>query len=213
MNHLPHNTPDPDADAEAQAIADLETLDRKLRGKKSQAKAMMEPRPKARPVAFIGIDPGATGCAALIHDGGHNLFDWPGDPALVVPRLADWLARFEVRLAALEKVGAMPGQGVVSMFSFGQNVGAWQGILAALGIPTSRPGPRNGSAGSWTRSQGRTRSRHRWRRHAGCSPKHRWSGRRTMGVLMRCCWRGGHVVRGSERGRPPRSTLHRREVG
>lgn len=103
--------------------------------------------PPALPVAFIGIDPGATGCAALVHDGGHDLFDWPGDPALVVPRLADWLARFDVRLAALEKVGAMPGQGVVSMFSFGQNVGVWHGILAALSIPYVCPRPQDWQRG------------------------------------------------------------------
>lgn len=113
----------------------------------AQAKPMVEPRPQARPIAFIGIDPGATGCAALIHGGGHDLFDWPGDAALVVPRLADWLARFQVRLAALEKVHAMPGQGVVSMFSFGQNVGVWQGILAALAVPYVTPRPQDWQKG------------------------------------------------------------------
>jgi len=102
---------------------------------------------KARPVAFLGIDPGATGCAALIYDAGYELMDWPGDPALVVSKLADWLARFEIKLAALEKVGAMPGQGVVSMFSFGQNVGTWHGILAALAIPYACPRPQDWQRG------------------------------------------------------------------
>lgn len=102
---------------------------------------------EARPIAFIGIDPGASGCAAIISDSGHDLFDWPGDPALVVPRLKDWLARFDVRLAALEKVGAMPGQGVVSMFSFGRNVGEWGGILVALGIPFTCPRPQEWQKG------------------------------------------------------------------
>lgn len=110
---------------------------------------------KARPVAFLGIDPGATGCAALIHAGGHDLFDWPGDAALVVPRLADWLAHFDVRLAALEKVGAMPGQGVVSMFTFGQNVGTWHGILAALGIPYVCPRPQDWQRGLVDRKAGK----------------------------------------------------------
>jgi crossover junction endodeoxyribonuclease RuvC len=32
----------------------------------------------------------------------------------------------------LEKVSAMPGQGVTGMFRFGQNLGQWQGILAGL---------------------------------------------------------------------------------
>ncbi len=150
MNRFPHTVADPDAAVEAQAIADLEALDRKLHANKSQKPGVVPDntgRKQARPVAFIGIDPGATGCAALIHDGGHDLFDWPGDPALVVPRLAEWLARFDVRLAALEKVGAMPGQGVVSMFTFGQNVGTWHGILAALGIPYVCPRPQDWQRG------------------------------------------------------------------
>jgi len=158
MNNLPHTAAEPDATVEARAVAYLESLDRKLQGKKSQ-KSVAVPdnagRKQARPVAFLGIDPGATGCAALIHDGGHDLFDWPGDPALVVPRLADWLARFEVRLAALEKVGAMPGQGVVSMFSFGQNVGTWQGILAAMAIPYVCPRPQEWQKGIVDRKAGK----------------------------------------------------------
>ena len=151
MNRLPLIPSDPEAAVEAQAIADLEALDRKLQRKKSQGRAAVPEKAgrkqTGRPVAFVGIDPGATGCAALVFDGGHDLFDWPGDPALVVPRLADWLARFDVRLAALEKVGAMPGQGVVSMFSFGQNVGAWHGILAALAIPYVSPRPQEWQRG------------------------------------------------------------------
>jgi len=34
----------------------------------------------------------------------------------------------------LEKVSAMPGQGVTGMFRFGQNLGQWQGILTGLGL-------------------------------------------------------------------------------
>ena len=158
MNNLLHATPDPDAAVEAQAVAYLESLDRKLHAKKSQNPGVVPDktaRKQARPVAYVGIDPGATGCAALIHDHGHDLFDWPGDPALVVPRLADWLARFDVRLAALEKVHAMPGQGVVSMFTFGQNVGTWHGILAALGIPYVCPRPQDWQRGLVDRKAGK----------------------------------------------------------
>ena len=35
----------------------------------------------------------------------------------------------------LEKVSAMPGQGVTGMFRFGQNLGQWQGLLAGLELP------------------------------------------------------------------------------
>ena len=37
--------------------------------------------------------------------------------------------------AIIEKVGAMPGQGVSSMFQFGRSVGMVEGVLAALQIP------------------------------------------------------------------------------
>ncbi len=157
--NLPHTSPDPEAAVEAQAVAYLESLDRRLHAKKSQKSAVVPDNAgqmqAGRPVAFLGIDPGATGCAALIHDGGHDLFDWPGDPALVVPRLADWLARFEIKLAALEKVHAMPGQGVVSMFTFGQNVGAWHGILAAMAIPFITPRPQEWQKGIVDRKAGK----------------------------------------------------------
>ena len=35
----------------------------------------------------------------------------------------------------VEKVNAMPGQGVTSMFNFGQSFGAIKGICAALELP------------------------------------------------------------------------------
>ena len=35
----------------------------------------------------------------------------------------------------IEQVSAMPGQGVTSMFNFGQSFGVIKGICAALGIP------------------------------------------------------------------------------
>ncbi|MEK6833405.1 MAG: hypothetical protein AABY32_05135, partial [Nanoarchaeota archaeon] len=44
-------------------------------------------------------------------------------------------------LAALEKVHAMPKQGVSSMFSFGFSTGQACGVLAALKIPIIRPTP------------------------------------------------------------------------
>ena len=38
-------------------------------------------------------------------------------------------------MAVLEHVGAMPGQGVTSMFSFGENFGYLKGLLEAFEIP------------------------------------------------------------------------------
>jgi crossover junction endodeoxyribonuclease RuvC len=100
-----------------------------------------------KPKAWLGIDPGKTGCAALIYDEGQELLDWPGSPALVVDKLTDWKFDYEVRLAALESVHAMPKQGVTSVFHFGENFGIWQGILAALGFPFLMPRPREWQKG------------------------------------------------------------------
>ncbi len=44
-------------------------------------------------------------------------------------------------LVVLESVHAMPKQGVSSSFSFGQGLGMWQGIIAALGLPLEMPSP------------------------------------------------------------------------
>ena len=38
-------------------------------------------------------------------------------------------------IVIVEQVNAMPGQGVTSMFNFGQTFGAIKGICAALGLP------------------------------------------------------------------------------
>ena len=42
---------------------------------------------------------------------------------------------FSKATVVVEKVNAMPGQGVTSMFNFGQTFGAIKGICAALGLP------------------------------------------------------------------------------
>ena len=98
--------------------------------------------------AFIGIDPGKTGAAALItEDGTHEILDYPGDPSLIVEKIREWIVNHEIIMAALEKVSARPGQGVVSMFTFGRNLGAWEGIISAFGIPFMMPAPRQWQTG------------------------------------------------------------------
>jgi len=97
--------------------------------------------------AYIGIDPGKGGALALITPDHYQVEDFPGDPAGVVDILRSWAVQHDIQLAALEKVGARPGQGVVSMFTFGQNLGAYQGILAALAIPFIMPTPQTWQKG------------------------------------------------------------------
>lgn len=92
-------------------------------------------------MSYIGIDPGQTGAVAVLHPDGYEVWDWPGDEVAAAERVRYIHNRYQVRLAAIEQVSAMPGQGVSSMFKFGANFGAWKGILAALAIPfrTVRP--------------------------------------------------------------------------
>ena len=88
---------------------------------------------------YIGIDPGKTGAVAILDDKGNyiNVLDFGQEE--LMSTLIDYAP--VVKFAYLEKVHSMPGQGVVSTFSFGENFGWWQGVLGSLGIPytTIRP--------------------------------------------------------------------------
>ena len=55
--------------------------------------------------------------------------------AQLVKLLKDNIYEKEEISVVVEQVNAMPGQGVTSMFNFGQTFGAIKGICAALGLP------------------------------------------------------------------------------
>lgn len=80
---------------------------------------------------YVGVDPGKKGGFALISDDGNAHVDaWDEERFIYcIKRVSDRRV-----VAAVEKVGAMPGQGVTSMFSFGQSYGFIMGVLRALGI-------------------------------------------------------------------------------
>jgi hypothetical protein len=96
--------------------------------------------------AFLGIDPGKTGAAAIIHAEGHDLTDWT-DVSTAAEKLTEWKFQYSIEAAALERVGAMPKQGVTSTFNFGVNFGSWQGLLSALGISYFMPRPQEWKKG------------------------------------------------------------------
>lgn len=80
---------------------------------------------------YIGIDPGKDGAlVALLPDGIRVV---PFDEVSYASTL-DELSGFDA-MCILEHVGAMPGQGSVSMFHFGENFGFVRGLLSAFGIP------------------------------------------------------------------------------
>ena len=96
---------------------------------------------------IIGIDPGLSGAIAILENNKVlNLFDIPVmsegkknkrqlNSALLVSLLKENIKNDEEVAVAVEQVNAMPGQGVTSMFNFGQTFGAIKGICAALDLP------------------------------------------------------------------------------
>jgi crossover junction endodeoxyribonuclease RuvC len=57
------------------------------------------------------------------------------------PAVTAFLLESKVDHVYIEQVGAMPGQGVVSMFNFGHSVGTVMGVVAALLIPCTLVAP------------------------------------------------------------------------
>lgn len=82
---------------------------------------------------YIGIDPGKKGAMAVIFGGMDEIVIEPFDEQKYVNALRN-LSGHGVK-ACLEHVGAMPGQGVTSMFHFGENFGYIRGLLEANEIP------------------------------------------------------------------------------
>ena len=96
---------------------------------------------------MIGMDPGLSGAIAILENNNVlNIFDMPVmsegkknkrqlNSALLVSLLKENLTSSEEVSVVVEQVNAMPGQGVTSMFNFGQTFGAIKGICAALDLP------------------------------------------------------------------------------
>lgn len=93
----------------------------------------------------IGIDPGKSGACAIIFETGavHII---PFDEREYAEELRYVHLSGEACVCALERVNAMPGQGVTSMFSFGTNYGFIQGLLTANEIPYELVLPRKWKA-------------------------------------------------------------------
>lgn len=99
---------------------------------------------------YIGIDPGAKGgYAILANDIEPYVRPWHDmafiSAMVMVTKMREG-GKPAKAIVAVEKVGAMPGQGVTSMFSFGQSYGFIQGVLTALGIPYQLVPPRKWKA-------------------------------------------------------------------
>ena len=95
----------------------------------------------------IGIDPGVSGAIAILENKKVlGIFEMPVMPegkknkrqlnsAQLVNILRDNIKINNEIAVVVEQVNAMPGQGVTSMFNFGQTFGAIKGVCAALNLP------------------------------------------------------------------------------
>tara|TARA_X000001036_G_scaffold422648_1_gene445776 strand:- start:1452 stop:1943 length:492 start_codon:yes stop_codon:yes gene_type:complete len=95
----------------------------------------------------IGIDPGLSGAIAVLEDKKVlGIFDMPVmaegkknkrqlNSAQLVNVIKANINQDEEISVVVEQVNAMPGQGVTSMFNFGQTFGAIKGVCAALKLP------------------------------------------------------------------------------
>ena len=98
---------------------------------------------------IIGIDPGINGAICLFKDG--KIVDVFEMPKMAVgkknksqvnasqifneiQKAIEGEDKTKV-IAVIERVSAMPGQGVTSMFNFGQSFGVLKGIFSAMQIP------------------------------------------------------------------------------
>lgn len=95
----------------------------------------------------LGVDPGLSGGVAVLEtDSGriaalHVMPVKDGEVDAVALASLLWLFWPGVDLAAVERVHAMPGQGVSSMFCFGRGFGTILGVLGAQGVKVELPTP------------------------------------------------------------------------
>jgi len=106
----------------------------------------------------IGVDCGISGAIALLNDNDSFIavYDMPvmagtGKRQQVNGAELAKILKHVGGVAYVEKVYAMPKQGVSSMFSFGTSYGIVLGVLAALGIPVVLVTPQ-----SWKKRAGLT---------------------------------------------------------
>ena len=96
---------------------------------------------------IIGIDPGVSGAICILTDGKiTEIYEMPTmidgkknkkqvNGAEITNIINKELVNEKDINVVIEHVSAMPGQGVTSMFNFGQSFGVLKGICAALKLP------------------------------------------------------------------------------
>ncbi len=115
----------------------------------SNEKTIEDVKPMNDNRVFIGIDPGKSGGFGVIkvEDGIESsyAYKFPKQladlPPMLFANIPEGLSLENVHVM-IEHVHAFPNQGSVSTFSFGQNLGQWEGVLASLELDYISVSPR-----------------------------------------------------------------------
>ncbi len=114
---------------------------------------------------FIGVDPGITGAIAALDQGGDLIM--VADLPIIRDRSLAWVDGGELQSmllgaiegrqcrAVIERVSAMPKQGIASSFQFGVGFGSVLSVLQAMPIPLEFVTPV-----VWKRSYGLSKDKH-----------------------------------------------------
>lgn len=104
-------------------------------------------------MVIVGIDPGLKGALVAIESGRKVLFSHPmpliggkeidlAEVRALLVSAKERAERLQVPVTVvLEKVRSRPGQGVVSMFTFGRGLGMIEGLVAGLSMPIQQVTP------------------------------------------------------------------------
>jgi crossover junction endodeoxyribonuclease RuvC len=98
---------------------------------------------------IIGIDPGISGSICFLQDGiVKDVVEMPTmaegkknkkqvNSSQIFNEISERIKKIDQRniKVVIEQVSAMPGQGVTSMFNFGQSFGVLKGICSAMSLP------------------------------------------------------------------------------
>ncbi len=99
---------------------------------------------------IIGIDPGISGSICFFQDGViHDVIEMPTmiegkknkkqvNGSQIFNEIKERVKKIDNKdiKVVIEQVSAMPGQGVTSMFNFGQSFGILKGICSSMQLPT-----------------------------------------------------------------------------
>lgn len=89
----------------------------------------------AKGVFYLGIDPGMNGGSTLLDVNGDLVYTLRQSKTTFSEQCENLPGSNDKTVAVIERVSAMPGNGVSSMFKFGMAYGISQGILISQKIP------------------------------------------------------------------------------